>query len=204
MALVTATPEMWKTPVLPAEEALISQALERRQAEFRAGRHCAHRALQRLGAPHQAILRDDKRAPIWPAGYLGSISHCGGYCLAACASESLLMGLGVDVEPLAPLKPGVERYIHSAAESLFMSAHPELPARLIFSIKESLYKCLYPLLRCYFGFHAVEIEVDREGRSFSYRPSAGSNLPFPLELRFHGRYLITDGHLLTSAWLTAG
>ena len=203
VAWVIATPEMWKTPVFPEEETLISQAMEKRKGEFRAGRHCAHTAMQKLGGPGRPILRDDKRAPVWPTGFLGSISHTSDFCLAACASSEQLVGLGVDVEPLAPLKQGVDRYIHSTAENAFMQSHPHLPERLIFSAKESLYKCFYPLLKRYVGFHAVEIIVDSINEQFRYRPSnCTTDVPFPSHLRFYGRFLITTDHLLTCAYLT--
>ncbi len=199
---VTATPEMWSTPVFPEEEALISQALEKRQREFRAGRHCAHAALERLGHPREPILRDPKRAPLWPKGYLGSISHCRDFCLAVCCPTSTIKGLGVDVEPLAPLKPGICNYIQTEAENTFMQANSDLPERLIFSAKESLYKCLYPLVKDFFGFHSVELKIDRINQQFTFAPTAKLQITLPADLGIHGNYLISKNHLLTSCYLT--
>jgi 4'-phosphopantetheinyl transferase EntD len=201
VVVVSATEAMWKTPVLPEEEALISQAMEKRQREFRAGRHCAHAALAEFGLTQKPILRDDRRAPIWPTGYLGSISHCQDFCFAACCALGDIRGLGVDVEPLAPLRAGLDNYIHSKRESRFLQMHPELPERLIFSAKESLYKCLYPFVKRYFGFHTVELVIDPENRHFQFVQSGESPLEWPSDLVFHGRYLTHQNHLFTACYL---
>lgn len=198
---VVATPEMWTTPVLAQEEALILQSHEKRKREFRAGRHCAHGALAQLGLPASPILRGEKREPLWPQGYQGSISHCRDFCLAACCKLEQIRGIGVDVEPLEPLKTGVQRFIESATESEFMRRHPDLPERLIFSLKESLYKCLFPHLGRYFGFHAVELHIDRDNQRYDFTPSADSIVTLPEGVAFHGRYELTDQHLLSGCYL---
>lgn len=200
--MVSATAEMWESPVLEAEEQLIAQAVKKRRREFRAGRHCAHTALQRLGLPRQAILRDANRAPLWPHGYLGSISHCRDLCIAACAKQYPIISLGLDVEPLKPLKPGVEQYIQTTAETAYLqSIWPRLPERLVFSAKESLYKCFYPLLKTFFGFHSVEIVIDHEKQHFDFKPVQHAKIRFPENMVFYGHYVITDTHLVTSCYL---
>jgi len=199
---VSATPEMWETQVFPEEEVFISQAIVKRRREFRAGRHCAHTALQQLGLQTQPILRDSNRAPLWPKGYLGSISHCRDFCIAACCSDHHIVGLGLDVEPLEGLKPGIEKHIHTQAENEFMRQHPDLPERLIFSAKESLYKCYYPLVKTFFGFHTVEIQVNPLSQTFHYRPNAAASIQLPHAFRFHGRYLTDERHILTGCYLT--
>jgi 4'-phosphopantetheinyl transferase EntD len=193
---------MWDRPAMPEEETLIDKAVKKRQREFRAGRHCARQALRRLAQPEQAILRDDNRAPVWPSGIIGSITHCRDMCLAACANEGELVGLGVDAEPLLPLSQGVEKYIHSEYEQQFMKENPELPERLIFSAKESLYKAFYPLMRRYFGFLSVELEIEPASGSIQYRPATATEVVFPDRVKFDGRFLITENHLITSGYLT--
>ncbi len=201
--MVTATPQMWESPVLQAEEQLIAQASSKRQREFRAGRHCAHTALQQLGLAKQAILRDANRAPLWPKGYLGSISHCQDLCIAACAKQHPIISLGLDAEPMQPIKPGVEQYIQTKAEMAYLkSLVPRLPERLVFSAKESLYKCFYPLLKTFFGFHTVEIVIDVEKKHFGFKPVRNAKVDFPKNMTFHGRYEMTATHLVTGCYLT--
>ncbi|EGW56091.1 4'-phosphopantetheinyl transferase family protein [Candidatus Endoriftia persephonae] len=204
VALVIASPEMWEQPLFAAEEQLIENAIEKRRREFRAGRHAAHHAIQLAGGTSGPILRGDQREPRWPAGYLGSISHCADLALALACQRGAIVGLGVDVEPLAPLAAGLERKIESDTESAFLDAHPGLPRRLVFSAKESLYKCYYPLVRRFFGFHEVELQITIETGQFSFRQAPGAKLALPAEPLFHGAYWITDKHLITGCYLTIG
>ncbi|MET0090790.1 MAG: 4'-phosphopantetheinyl transferase superfamily protein [Candidatus Thiodiazotropha sp.] len=192
---------MWSTPLCAEEEALIEGAREKRQREFRAGRHAAHSALARLEAPLQPLLRGDKRQPLWPEGYLGSISHCREVCLAVCARITDLAGLGIDVEPLPPLPEGVSRYVHTPQEAEFLKQNPELPGRLVFSAKESLYKCYYPILGQFIGFQAVSLEIDPIAGSFDFSASPQSDIRFPQNLEFHGWFATDGGHLYTGCYL---
>ncbi len=197
--LVLASEEMWQTPLCAEEESLIEGTILKRQREFRAGRNAAHEALRQLAAPSGPLLRGSRREPVWPAGYIGTISHCRDLCVAACATDEVIAGLGVDVEPLSPLPAGVERYIHTAVERGLKEAVPE---RLIFSAKESLYKCYYPLLNRFFGFQSVSLTFDTIAQTFTFEPTAGCEIDFPSSLHFHGRYQIGPSHLLTACHLT--
>ncbi len=201
VTLVIAEAPMWQTPLREEEEALIDGAIEKRQREFRAGRHAAHAALARLHAPDIPLLRGPRREPLWPAGHLGSIAHCHDLCVAACAQDRELAGLGIDVEPLEPLPHGVERYIHTKEEAAFITDNPGLhPDRLIFSAKESLYKCYYPLVQRYFGFQSVALSFDRARQSYHFAPTEKCEIPFP-SFRFEGRYSINSSHLITACYL---
>lgn len=204
VALVVADAPMWQTPLRAEEEALISGAIEKRQREFRAGRHAAHAALDRLGAPDLPLLRGARREPLWPDGHVGSIAHCRDLCVAVCARAADLAGLGIDVEPLAPLPQGVDRYIHTTEESAFVADNPGLhPERLVFSAKESLYKCFYPLVQHYFGFQAVSLQFDPGSQGFTFTSTGKAGFDFP-PLRFKGRYSIGDSHLVTACYLSEG
>ena len=201
--VVQATPDMWRTPLCREEELLIEDAIEKRQREFRAGRHAAHQALERLDAPWGPLLRGEQRQPIWPAGYLGSITHCRDACVAVCAKSDELVGLGVDVEPLKPLPKGVERYVHTPEESSAMESLGTLPERLVFSAKESIYKCYHPMVGQHIGFQSVSVEFDPDNRTFKFQPTESSTFPFPTDLHFHGKYLIDSNHIYTGCSLSA-
>jgi 4'-phosphopantetheinyl transferase EntD len=200
-AVVSANSAMWERPLRPEEEALIAGAVDKRQREFRAGRNAAHAALEQLQAQDAPLLRGDRREPLWPNGLVGSIAHCDDLCIAVCAKNRDLMGIGVDVEPLKPLPAGVDRYIHTREEAAFIAEYPDChPQRLIFSAKESLYKCYYPLLGRFFGFQSVTLSFDRAAGRFSYTPTEQCEVSFP-SWRFEGRYLIGERHLITACYL---
>jgi 4'-phosphopantetheinyl transferase EntD len=201
VALIIAEEWMWQTPLRDEEEAFIEGAIEKRQREFRAGRHAAHAALARLNAPDLPLLRGERREPLWPAGYVGSIAHCRDLCVAACAKCDDLAGLGIDVEPLDPLPHGVDRYIHTEAEAAFVADHSGIhPERLIFSAKESLYKCYYPLVQRYFGFQSVALAFDLHRQRYRFTPTEKNTIGFP-RWRFEGRYAIGEHHLATACYL---
>ncbi|PKM45766.1 MAG: hypothetical protein CVV05_05770 [Gammaproteobacteria bacterium HGW-Gammaproteobacteria-1] len=199
-ALVIASAEMWQTPLCAEEEALVDGASAKRQREFRAGRNAAHEALQQLQAPQQPILWGSRREPVWPSGYLGTISHCHDLCVAACAIKGEIVGMGVDVEPLSPLPEGVERYIHTDMEHSLLE-QSGLPQRLIFSAKECLYKCYYPLLTRYFGFQSVSLAFDIKNQTFCFKPNVDCEIEFPVELSFYGHFQTSDTHLFTAGYL---
>ena len=149
------------------EVAAIAGARPGRRAEFLTGRWCARVALGRLGVPAAAVLPGVRRAPVWPPGVVGSITHCPGYRAAAVARRGDVAALGVDATPHAPLParvlealvvPGEQEALARAAEAL-PGVHAD---RVLFSAKESLVKAwsaLDPQWRGFAGFR-VELAVD--------------------------------------------
>ena len=73
---------------------------------------------------------------------------------------------------------------------------------VLFSAKESIYKCLFPEVRAYFGFEAAWLErvepVDSSAGRFVARLTGplGSDLPAGLMLR--GRFVCLDDVVVTS------
>ncbi|MNZ17197.1 4'-phosphopantetheinyl transferase Npt [compost metagenome] len=141
----------------------IQRSVAKRQAEFLAGRLCARAALLDLtGRPDVPALGED-RAPVWPAGVVGSISHSHGLASALVANGRQWRGLGLDLEE--PLT--ADRALRLAEEILteaelqrLQDLSPEQQAEritLTFSIKESLFKALYPLVGKRFYFHDAEL-----------------------------------------------
>src|SRR6202165_5059978 len=98
-------------PLSPATRSRLPQALrfatQKRQREFLAGRWCAEQALQRLGAGSTHVAMAADRAPIWPDGVVGSITHTGNFAAAAVAWAADIAGLGIDSEQI--IDPGGER-----------------------------------------------------------------------------------------------
>jgi 4'-phosphopantetheinyl transferase EntD len=72
-------------PCHPREAEQVAAAVFRRRQEYAAGRYCARRALSGLGIEGFILLNGPDRAPIWPTGVAGAITHTGGpggYCAA--------------------------------------------------------------------------------------------------------------------------
>jgi 4'-phosphopantetheinyl transferase EntD len=194
-----------------AEEAeAIGRAVEKRRREFRTGRACARAALSELGVAPQAIPSGLKGAPQWPTGIVGSITHCDGYRAAAVACGKDLVTVGIDAEVDAALPDGVLGDIALPEErpSLEALAREEAGVswdRLLFSIKESVYKAWFPLAERWLGFEDARVTIDREAGSFAARLLVPGPRLDGKELRgFSGRWLARDGLLLAAIAVPAG
>ena len=122
---------------------------KKRNHEFLLGRLAIKDALGSLGNVPAWIERDPlTKAPNWPKGIAGSLSHSSGLALAVVSDSPPILGLGVDIEKAnRTIDPKIERHICTLDESEDLhSLHSEnLAIRLLltFSAKESLYKCFY-------------------------------------------------------------
>ena len=122
-------------------------------------------ALGLAGLPLAPILRGSRREPLFPAGATGSITHTGGYCAAVAASRDAVASIGIDAEANEPMTRRLLERIASADECRMVDeASAALPglhaARLLFSIKEAVYKAWYPLARVPLGFRDAELRLD--------------------------------------------
>jgi len=141
----------------------LENAVLKRQVEFAAGRFCAREALQQLGCESRATLAiGQHRAPLWPAGYLGSISHGDGLAIAVVTTARSWRGLGIDMERIltnAAAEPLVEHLMTAAEQAVGNAAGLPLARwlSLVFSAKESLFKALYPGVGRYFDFLDAEV-----------------------------------------------
>ena len=123
-----------------------------------------------LGHEPVALPVGPGRAPVWPAGIIGSISHTDDIAIAAVARQSELRSLGIDLESADPLEPGLLELVCREDERAALAVsglEPELGAKLIFSAKESVYKCLWPLTGIFLEFHAIGIRIDPLGHRFT-------------------------------------
>ncbi|MGL4317022.1 MAG: 4'-phosphopantetheinyl transferase family protein [Pseudomonas sp.] len=147
----------------------IQRAAVKRRTEFLAGRLCARAAISHLTGRYETPGIGDNRAPIWPADLCGSITHADGCAAAIVARRGDWRSLGLDIETLLD----EEQAIQLAGEIL---TPPELQrlapqevafsVTLTFSLKESLFKALYPLTGKYFYFeHAELLEWNADGHA---------------------------------------
>jgi 4'-phosphopantetheinyl transferase EntD len=157
VAVCVASPETYDTPPLPEEMGLVANAVAKRRREFAAGRSCARAALGLLGGPaHLPILAGPDRAPVWPSGFVGSITHCDGFCCAVAGRRDEVASLGIDAEDAGPLEPELEGIVCRPDETTRFGALPAPAgtswAKLAFSAKEAFFKCYYPVKREFLDF----------------------------------------------------
>jgi 4'-phosphopantetheinyl transferase EntD len=192
----------------PEEAAAVPRAHRDRLLEFRAGRHCAREALAALGVHGVSILRGEDRAPLWPEGVVGSITHSRtrnrGWCAASVARSSDVRSIGIDGELDEPLERKLWARILLPSEQAFIEARAEAEhgylAKLFFSAKEATYKCQYPLSREFLEFSDVELATDPESDVFSARLLRDA-LPFRAGHTFQGRHARRHGIIATAVVL---
>lgn len=192
----------WGTPegLLPGEASGLRRPGEKRLAEFAAGRRAAHQAMERLGMPVRAVAHGPDRAPVWPRGVVGSISHSDTHCLAVLAKAGTYAGLGLDLEEDRDLPRDLIEVICSPAERGWLSVQPEGErgrlARLIFSAKECAYKAQYGVTQQLIGFEAFEITPDLETGQFE-ATFTQDVVPFNRGACLHGLFSFGGGVILT-------
>ena len=149
--------------LLPEESQFLGRAVPKRVQEFAAGRLCARRALLEFGIVGFAVKVGPGRQPLWPEGWVGTITHTAGYCAAAVAARSSVRGLGMDSETLGDVHAELWPSICSETETDWLrSLAPALKAAaatMIFSAKEAFYKCQYPVTGEPLGFHDVQVDA---------------------------------------------
>lgn len=190
-----------------AEQALVVTAVKSRREEFSSARFLAHRLLAEEGEPEQPILCATDRSPLWPKGWLGSLTHGRRSCAAAVARKGEgIGGVGIDLEELRPVREDLFAEILSEEElKRFTRAgsEHEVVSHVLacFSIKEAVYKAMFPLGNAGLGFDAMEVlHFHADGR-VTIRAQA------PLEERLQGcalpqvLHLRQNDVLLSLAWL---
>jgi enterobactin synthetase component D / holo-[acyl-carrier protein] synthase len=189
----------------PEEAACVARAVPRRRAEFSCGRVFARSAMKSFGAGDDALLVGKDRVPIWPPGLVGSISHTDRYCAVAVARKAQISVIGIDLEEMQRFPSDLARYVLSPREieaNLHQLRDQQRLERMaiIFSAKESFYKCLFPLVCAPLAFHNVEIIVDDRSTGFEGRLLTATE-PFDAGHRFIGRYAIQGGYVATTVTL---
>lgn len=190
--------------LFPEEEAAVGRAVEKRRREFVTARACAREALAQLGLPAVAIPAGPRGEPRWPAGIVGSITHCQGLRACAVAPAEKLATVGIDAEPNEPLPDGLLGDIALPVErerlrELARGAPGVCWDRLLFSIKESVYKAWFPLAERWLGFEDASVSIDAQQCTFEARLLVTGPLVDGSELSgFGGAWLARDGFLLAA------
>lgn len=183
--------------------ASIQRSVAKRQAEFLAGRICARAALQQLDGLNVSPAVGDDRAPVWPAHITGSITHSTGRAAAIVARKTHWRGLGMDLENLL----NTERAERLAGEILTtpelqrMAASPReqlaLQVTLTFSVKESLFKALYPIVRQRFYFEHAEVLEWTEAGEVRLRLLTDLSSDWRNGTELEAQFAVLDGQLLS-------
>jgi 4'-phosphopantetheinyl transferase EntD len=182
-------------PFHPAEEVTVANAGEKRRRDFALGRACARGALAQAGlfqADGAVIARDADGKPVWPEGFVGSITHTHGYAAALAARAVDFAALGVDAERVGSVTPELMPRLFNAAErdwlgSLDAVRRPAMAA-VLFSAKEACFKA--SAAGRVLVFQSIHIEA--QGDRLRARQPGLADL--------EGRFAEGEGLVLTAFW----
>ncbi len=186
--------------LFPSEMESVSKAVAVRRSEFAAGRIAARRALAEIGRPHAEIPAGADRAPRWPTGTIGSISHAGGVAVAVVAATATIKAIGIDIEIMDAVRPELWPLVLSADERHWLRRQPAAEqirwATAVFSAKEAFYKFQYPLTGQWLDFLDVEVRATQNSFTASapHSPIAG------LEEVFQGRLLHLERFIVSALY----
>lgn len=154
----------------PEELDAVAAAVPARRREFVCGRASAHAALRALGAGDAPIAVGSTRAPVWPSGVVGSISHTRALAGAVVCRDIDARAVGLDLERAdAVLDDAVRRVVMTSAEVVQVDAlrSETRLAVLIFSAKECVHKVVAPVWGWSLGHQDVEIVIDLRACRFT-------------------------------------
>ena len=164
----------------PGERRLVERAVESRRWEFATGRLLARSLLADLGHPDYELLRDEDRTPRWPETVVGSITHSAEQCLVAVGRASEFRGVGIDLEPDESTDSDIQRVVCRGPEHDWVAAAGEAErgrrCRIVFSVKEAVYKAFYPRTRTFWNFQDVGVSIDLEAESYRAELPKGAGL----------------------------
>lgn len=151
------------------ERAFVAGAGEKRRREFATARVLAREALRELGVEGFDLLNAEDRAPIWPSGIAGTVSHSNTRAVVAVGRADEVGTIGVDVEHREVLPQRLWEMTMLAEEIAWLEARDGADqgalALALFGAKEALYKAQYPRTREYMGFSALLVELSPDARA---------------------------------------
>lgn len=180
----------------------IIKAMPKRKAEYLAGRYLCRLLLLSYGLPPLDIPIGKDRQPLWPEGWVGSISHSGNAAICCLIHRTQNQLIGIDIENWIARSTALDisSSIINSHEYVLLSPLRtfEKIVTLAFSAKESLFKALYPVVGRYFYFDVARF-IDFSITSFLFSIQIKENLSNSVmaEDVFHGYFKINKSGIIT-------
>jgi enterobactin synthetase component D len=183
----------------------LARAVPKRRVEYCAGRYCAREALRACSPTNadRTIGSGSHGEPLWPSGVVGAITHTHEFASAAVARSDQALAIGLDAERVTKLSAEVLEHIALPGEvpalARLAQMNAESVASLVFSAKETLFKCLYAEVGRYFDFRDAIVEaLDAASGAFSVRLLVSLTPRLVEGTSFAGRFALGDGRVYTA------
>lgn len=147
----------------------ITQSVNKRKAEYFAGRYLVARELQSRGFSHQPLEQNVDRSPRLPSDVIGSISHSNDLATVTVLPSSNVNreNIGIDIQHLisSEVCDDIENMVAAVQEVDLVVRYGLTRTEavtLLFSAKEAIYKALARFVRRGLDFNsATLIEIDK-------------------------------------------
>lgn len=145
--------------LMPLEMVGFARSVVKVRRQSGAARIAARQLLRLQGFDEVALPRSNSGAPCWPKSIVGSLAHDDEIAIAAIARAADIKGIGIDVEPSEPLPSDLVKLVATPSECQRYD-RTILESRILFTIKEAVYKAINPLDRVFLDFQDVEVDLD--------------------------------------------
>jgi enterobactin synthetase component D len=174
----------------------IKNFAKKRQIEFLSARKLLQELLRQYDLSDFKLLNSEDRAPIWPDGFVGSISHSGHYVIVLLSQDH--RALGVDIEAIMSLDRAnkLRDQFVSEEEMNLCQMDTNIFTTLVFSAKESLFKLVYPLCKKYFGFKVATL-MNYSSHTFQIKLHTTDSEISAYNGVYTGKWIQFDGYLMT-------
>jgi hypothetical protein len=195
------------TPLTARERESLGAADHNRIREFESGRAYARRALAMLGIHNVDVMIGPDRAPLWPAGVVGSISHVRNhldseYFAAAVARTDVALAIGIDVEPEDSLHPSVWSHVLTNRELNYILDLPvsvrRAEAQFLWCAKEATIKTMLQPI------NPLEIEIERDAKCGGFTATCRASGLIHLPGKLRGRTAYSQGLFLATMVVLPG
>jgi 4'-phosphopantetheinyl transferase EntD len=148
-----------ESALLPDEVAPLVSSVMKVRRQSGTVRIIARTLLKSLGVSGATLPRSSSGAPAWPEGIIGSLAHDDEMAVAAVMRSGFVRSLGVDVEPAMVLPPELIPLVTTIAER---TRYPQsvIESRILFSIKEAVFKAFHPVYGLFLDFQDIEIDLE--------------------------------------------
>lgn len=183
----------------------IYRAVRKRQAEFVAGRFCAKLAMQYLCPANSNSFNlpiGEYREPVWPEHFGGSISHNNTSAISIVNLLEDNINYGIDIENIMTLEisDNIRDQIFNHSEHDFLIRNgiaSNLATTIIYSAKEAIFKCLFPIVKKYFAFEDARL-VSFDGKRLTFKISNNVHLFNNLVVRYVDcQFTVDDSTVIT-------
>lgn len=183
------------------------RATVKRKAEFLSGRYLARQLLEANDQVPDVPI-GSHRQPLWPSGWVGSITHSNGCAISALAPSSRVSVLGIDLEHWLEdtTADKISAMIVDSEEAEILAGPMSYGAMLTFafSAKESLFKAIFPLVGYYFDFDLAKLrELNFSAGTFTVEIAKDLSETVLAGDVFRGNFIAYDDSVLTLVAVTS-